>query len=49
MDDNQNVQASNGENETPVTLPVEETKKVEEEMPAVEATPEISSEEAPLA
>ncbi len=49
MDDNQNVQAPTGENETPVILPVEETKKLEEEMPAIEATPETPAEEAPQA
>ena len=49
MDDTQNVQAPTGENETPVILPVEETKKLEEEVPAVEATPETPVEEAPQA
>ena len=45
MDDTQNVQAPTGENETPVILPVEETKKLEEEVPAVEAAPETPVED----
>lgn len=43
MDDNQNVQAPTGENDTPVILPVEEeTKKPEEETAA-----EVTASEAP--
>jgi hypothetical protein len=45
MDDNQNVQASTGENDTPVILPVEEEAKELEETPAEEAAPEAPTEE----